>query len=134
VNDDSEGSLHHIELWVPDLKRATTEWGWILSSLGYTTYQNWPEGISWRKGSTYIVLEESPDLTGRHHQRTMPGLNHLAFTVRSRARVDALAREGPEHGWKPLFTEKYPHAGGQEHYAAYLENSDGFEIELVAAG
>lgn len=61
-------------------------------------------------------------------------MNHLAFTVRSRARVDALGIDGREHGWKPLFTEKYPHAGGQEHYAAYLENSDGFDIELVAAG
>lgn len=25
-----------------------------------------------------------------------------------------------------------PHAGGSEHYAAYLINSDGFELELVA--
>jgi hypothetical protein len=115
-------------------KKATTEWGWILSSLGYATYQSWPQGISWLKSPTYIVLEKSPDLTGRHHLRTLPGLNHLVFSVRSRARVDALAREGAEHGWKPLFTEKYPHAGGREQYAADLENSDGFEIELVAVG
>lgn len=125
--------MHHIELWVPDLKRATTEWGWILSTLGYATYQTWPHGISWLKGSTYIVLEESPDLSGRHHQRTAPGLNHLAFIVGSRLRVDALASDGAEYGWTPLFREKYPYAGGGEHYAAYLENSDGFEVELVAA-
>ena len=24
------------------------------------------------------------------------------------------------------------HAGGQDHYAAYLANTDGFEVELVA--
>jgi hypothetical protein len=133
VKDDSEGALHHIELWVPELNRATTEWGWILSTLGYVTYQSWPHGISWLKGSTYIVLEESPDLSGRLHRRTAPGLNHLAFIVGSRIRVDELARDSAEHGWTPLFTENYPHAGGREHYAAYLENSDGFEIELVAA-
>jgi hypothetical protein len=57
----------------------------------------------------------------------------LAFTVRSQLRVDALAKESAGHGWTPLFPEKYLHAGGREHYAAYLENSDGFEIELVAA-
>ncbi|MBT2550096.1 MULTISPECIES: VOC family protein [Arthrobacter] len=133
MNNDSEGALHHIELWVPDLKRATTEWGWILSTLGYATYQSWPHGISWLKSSTYIVLEESPDLSGRQHQRTAPGLNHPAFVVRSRLRVDALAGQSAEYGWTQLSPEKYPHAGGPEHYAAYLENSDGFELELVAA-
>jgi hypothetical protein len=24
------GSLHHVELWVPDLARAEREWGWLL--------------------------------------------------------------------------------------------------------
>lgn len=133
MDDASEGELHHIELWVPDLKRATTEWGWVLSTLGYTTYQTWPNGISWAKGPTYIVLEESPDLSGRRHQRTAPGLNHLAFLVANRLRVDALVKDCAEYGWTSLFPEKYPYAGGREHYAAYLENSDGFEIELVAA-
>ncbi|WP_104060138.1 VOC family protein [Arthrobacter sp. 4R501] len=132
MNDESEGALHHIELWVPDLTRATIEWGWILSTLGYATHQTWPHGFSWLKGSTYIVLEESPDLSGRHHQRTAPGLNHLAFIVASRLRVDTLANAGAEYGWTQLFREKYPYAGGSGHYAAYLENSDGFEIELVA--
>ncbi|UZX04787.1 glyoxalase [Arthrobacter sp. CDRTa11] len=132
MNDDSEGALHHIELWVPDLKRASAEWGWILSTLGYERYQTWSHGISWLRGSTYIVLEESPDLSGRHHQRTAPGLNHLAFKAGGRTRVDALAEESVKHGWTPLFPEKYPHAGGPDHYAAYLSNSGGFEIELVA--
>ena len=133
MNDKSEGALHHVELWVPDLKRATREWGWLLSTLGYAHYQAWPDGISWTKDSTYIVLEESPDLSGRHHQRTAPGLNHLAFVVANRLRVDAMVRDSTEHGWTSLFPEGYPYAGGSEHYAAYLENSDGFEIELVAA-
>jgi hypothetical protein len=31
-----------------------------------------------------------------------------------------------------MFAERYPWAGGPEHYAGYLENSDGFEVELVA--
>lgn len=37
------------------------------------------------------------------------------------------------HGWKTLFADKYPYAGGSGHYAAYLENSDGFEVELIAS-
>ncbi|WP_192806421.1 hypothetical protein [Streptomyces sp. SS1-1] len=31
-----------------------------------------------------------------------------------------------------MFPELHPYAGGQQHYAAYLENADGFEVELVA--
>ena len=29
--------------------------------------------------------------------------------------------------------DRHPHAGGPEHYAAYLENGDGFEVDLVAS-
>jgi hypothetical protein len=132
VNDDFKGVLHHIELWVPNLNRAKNEWGWILSNLGYENYQNWGSGISWRLGPTYIVVEESPDLSSREHQRTAPGLNHLAFKAGSRESVDALAGESGHHGWSPLFVDAYPNAGGPDHYAAYLVNSDGFELELVA--
>lgn len=31
-----------------------------------------------------------------------------------------------------MFADNHPHAGGPGHYAAYLENADGFEVELVA--
>jgi hypothetical protein len=37
-----------------------------------------------------------------------------------------------QHGWRMLFADQYPYAGGTGHYAAYLENADGFEAELVA--
>ena len=31
-----------------------------------------------------------------------------------------------------MFDDMHPFAGGRNHYAAYLENEDGFEVELVA--
>jgi catechol 2,3-dioxygenase-like lactoylglutathione lyase family enzyme len=134
VTDESFGDLHHVELWVPDLARARDEWGWLLTRLGYGQFQDWPRGRSWRRGATSIVVEESPDLSGRTHHRTAPGLNHLAFRGGTPEHVDALAADGPGNGWTELFPEKYPHAGGPGHYAAYLVNSDGFEVELVATG
>jgi len=124
-------SLHHVELWVPDLERAVTEWGWLLGELGWTQYQDWPAGRSWRSGDVYVVVERSPALTGQH-DRMRAGLNHLAFHGGDRAAVDALVAAAPEHGWQPMFADRYPWAGGPEHYAAYLENSDGFEVEIVA--
>lgn len=124
--------LHHVELWVPNLPRAVREWGWLLGRLGYGPYQEWEHGRSWRRGPTYLVVEKSPALTADHHDRLRPGLNHLAFHAGSRTDVDAFAEVAPAHGWTPLFANRYPFAGGPEHYAAYLVNTDGFEVELVA--
>ena len=127
------GSLHHVELWVPDLPRAIEQWGWLLGQLGYAQFQDWPDGRSWLLGATYIVVEQSPALTASDHDRLRPGLNHLAFHAGSREHVDVLAAQGPDHGWTLLFPDSHPHAGGPDHYAAYLASSDGFEVELVAS-
>ncbi|MGF0170427.1 VOC family protein [Streptomyces sp. Marseille-Q5077] len=125
--------LHHVELWVPDLGRAVTSWGWLLERLGYEPHQDWPAGRSWRAGETYLVVEESSALRGDRHDRLRPGLNHLAFHAPGgREGLDALVEEAPRHGWSLLFPDRHPYAGGPEHYAAYLENGDGFEVELVA--
>ncbi|WP_228011078.1 VOC family protein [Nonomuraea phyllanthi] len=126
------GMLHHVELWVPDLPRAVASWQWLLESLGYTPFQEWSDGRSWRSGATYVVLEQSPALSADRHERRRPGLNHLAFHGGSRAEVDALVERAPAHGWTLMFPDRHPYAGGERHYAAYLEDRDGFEVELVA--
>ena len=126
------GGLHHVELWVPDLTRASAAWGWLLGQLGYALFQDWADGCSWRLGTTYLVVEQSHALTAGEHDRLRPGLNHLAFHAGTRQDVDRLAAEGPAHAWTLLFPDRHPHAGGPDHYAAYLANTDGFEVELVA--
>jgi catechol 2,3-dioxygenase-like lactoylglutathione lyase family enzyme len=64
--------------------------------------------------------------------RTGAGLNHVAFWAGARSDVDRIVEEAADHGWRLLFEDRHPHAGGAEHYAAYLEDADGFEVELVA--
>ena len=132
MNHAPRGSLHHVELWVPDLPRARTEWGWLLGELGYQQFQDWAHGRSWLLGGTYLVIEQSPALTASDHDRLRPGMNHLAFHAGGQASVDALTTAGPAHGWTLLFPDRHPHAGGPGHYAAYLASTDGFEVELVA--
>ncbi|HEX5542551.1 MAG TPA: VOC family protein [Micromonospora sp.] len=127
------GTLHHVEVWVPDLQRAITSWGWLLQQLGYSEFQSWPDGRSWRLGPTYIVVEQSPALGASVHDRFRSGLNHLAFHVDRVEMVDALTVQAPQYGWTLLFPERHPYAGGENHYAAYLEDADGFEVELVAS-
>ncbi|MGY2081412.1 VOC family protein [Modestobacter sp. SYSU DS0657] len=123
------GPLHHLELWVPDLARAERSWGWLLTALGAAPFQSWPHGRSWRWAEGgYLVIEQSPALTGDRHDRRAPGLNHLAFWVHD---LDALVAEAPAHGWSLLFADRHPFAGGPEHRAAYLADGDGYEVELV---
>jgi catechol 2,3-dioxygenase-like lactoylglutathione lyase family enzyme len=126
------GAIHHVELWVPNLDRAIVSWGWLLTSLGYRMFQDWPGGRSWQAGDAYIVVEQSPARTASRHDRCRPGLNHLAFHVATRTLVDELTAEALLHGWKLMFADDHPFAGGPQHYAAYIENADGFEAELVA--
>jgi hypothetical protein len=78
------------------------------------------------------VAEQFPALTGDKHDCLLPDLNHPAFHVPSRPALETLVAEAPEHGCSLLFPDRHPFAGGTEHYAAYLENTDGFEVELVA--
>lgn len=124
--------LHHVELWVADLAAAQRSWGWLLTELGWVEYQRWPAGMSWRVGGTYLVIENSPACRGDRHYRLRPGLNHLAFNAASRDQVDRLVQEGAGHGWRLMFADRHPYAGGPHHYAGYLENTEGFEVELVA--
>lgn len=130
------GGLHHVELWVPDRATAVASWGWLFDALGWTLYQEWPTGRSWRHGDgAYMVIEQSPALTsGTTHDRCAPGLNHLAFRVRASTDVDRIVGEANEHGWSLLFADRHPHAGGPDMYAAYLEDRAGFEVEIVADG
>jgi catechol 2,3-dioxygenase-like lactoylglutathione lyase family enzyme len=126
----SSGLLHHVELWVPDLTRAARSWGWLLTRLGAEPFQSWEHGRSWRHGDVYVVVEQSPALVGDRHERCSPGLNHLAFHTTDD--LDALVDEASGHGWRLLFPDRHPFAGGPDHRAAYLEDQDGFEVELVS--
>ena len=68
---------------------------------------------------TYVVVERSPAQGGHRHERRAPGLDHLAFRAGSPAELDALVAGAPEHGWRLMFADRHPFAGG-------------YEVELVA--
>lgn len=128
-------ALHHLEIWVPDLTTAMTSWGWMLRRLGWTDGEGWPNGFSWTApDDSYLVIEQSPALSATSHDRLRPGMNHLALNAASRAEVDALVAEAPANGWTLMFADRHPYAGGPQHYAAFLHDEDGYELEIVAPG
>jgi catechol 2,3-dioxygenase-like lactoylglutathione lyase family enzyme len=125
-------ALHHVELWVPDIVVARDSWGWLLGELGWTYEDLGSTSFAMHRDGTYLFVEQSPALSGDVHDRLAPGVNHLAFHAGPRDRLDAVVAAAPAHRWTLLFPDRHPHAGGPDHYAAYLEDSRGYEVELVA--
>ena len=125
--------LHHLTVWVPDLERSAPPWCWLLGELGYTLDERTLAGVLLfrRDGEPTLVLEQSADMVpGMLHSRFRPGLNHLAFTVDSASTLRDIVKRADEHGWTLLPTDGHRIAGGAD--VAYLEDQDGFEVELVA--
>lgn len=129
----TQGLIHHIELYVSDLKQTVDFWGWLLEELGYSSFQEWESGRSWKLGETYLVFVQAEDrfLDVPYH-RCRVGLNHLAFHASSRQQVDELTGKLQHKGIRILYTKKHPFAGGPEHYAVYFEDPDRMKVELVA--
>lgn len=126
--------LHHLTLWVPDLGRAAPPWGWLLCEhLAYRLDERSREGFQlYRHDSGFtLVLEQSADMVpGMLHSRFRPGLNHVAFTVASESVLAAIREGAADHGWTELPGDRHPLAARSE--VVYLEDRDGFEVELVA--
>ncbi len=129
----SKGLLHHIEIYVSDLQRTVDFWGWFLGELGYTPFQKWDSGQSWKLADTYMVFVQAEDrfLDVPYHRRRV-GLNHLAFHASSRQHVDEMTATLREKGMNILYPEKHPFAGGEHYYAVFFEDPDRIKVELVA--
>ncbi|HEY0187006.1 MAG TPA: VOC family protein [Cellulomonas sp.] len=124
--------MHHVEVWVDPGSTAVTDWAWLLGRVGFTLRQEWPEGQTWAADDAYLTLTSPVTLTDPVHERRRAGVNHLALRAGAPAEVDAVMAEASAHGWTPLYQDRYPHAGGPDHYAGWLENAAGFKAELVA--
>ena len=66
-------------------------------------------------------------LRDRDAQASLAG----AAAAYDRALLDRVRAESTAHGWHEMYADRYPHAGGEDHTALYLESSEGFEVEVV---
>ncbi len=125
--------IHHIELYVSNLKKSTEFWGWLLEELGYELFQEWESGRSWKYGETYLVFvqTEEPYLDVPYH-RKRTGLNHLAFHADSRKHVDELTEKLRGRDVTILYEDRHPFAGGEDYYAVFMEDPDRMKVEIVA--
>lgn len=127
------GSIHHLEIYVSDINKSKNFYSWLLGLLGYSLYQEWREGFSFKLNETYIVfvqVDDSFKQYGYHRKRI--GLNHLAFTVEDRVTVDGINIILEQKNINKLYDDLYPYAGGNHHYAVYFEDPDKMKIEIVS--
>lgn len=129
----ARGQIHHIEIYVSDLKRSVNFWGWFLSDLGYEVYQEWGKGISYKLDDAYLVFVQTEDrfLDASYH-RCRTGLNHLAFHAGSREEVDEMTARLKAKGMSILYPDRHPYAGGEDYYAVFFEDPDRIKVEFVA--
>ena len=128
-----KGIISHIEIYVSDLKTSTKFWSWFLAELGYTKFQEWNKGISWKKDDTYIVLVQTKEkYKDIQYHRCRTGLNHIAFYVSSRDEIDYFTKELINRGINILYKDRHPYASGKNCYAVFFEDPDRIKIELVA--
>ncbi|WP_416730226.1 VOC family protein [Fictibacillus sp. JL2B1089] len=129
----SPQGLHHIEMNVQNLRKTKVFYEWLLPELGFSLFQEWEKGFSYKMESSYLVFVQTEELYNDipfHRKRS--GLNHLAFWAKSRAQIEYLRVQLKKKNISFLYEDKFPFAGGKNHYALFFEDPDRLKIEIVA--
>ena len=126
------GSLSHIALTVSDLAGSEAAFhGPVLGWLGYEKVEA-PAGkmTLWFHAGAKLAVNLWQAKGGRH-DRTAPGLHHLAFVAPDRSDVDALHDLLTDRGIRVLDAPaEYPDYG-PGYYAVYFACPDGMKWELA---
>ena len=133
-NSKITGCIHHIEIYVSDLKKSLEFWGWVLEFLGYEAFQEWNQGKSWKLGNSYLVFVQTEEkFKDIPYHRCGTGLNHLAFHAASKEVVDEITGLLREKGVTILYEDRHPYAGGAGYYAVFFEDPDRMKVEVVVS-
>ena len=127
------GALHHVEIYVAVLEESLLFWRPFLSKLGYNEFQKWEHGVSYILADTYIVfVQAEKDHIEPGYHRKHVGLNHVAFHAASKEQVDDMTAWVRALGFRVLYEDRHPYAGGPGCYALFCEDPNRIKVELVA--
>ncbi len=129
--------LSHLDLNVADPPVSIRFWSLLLEHLEYTRHDlDDPDRCAWwvdqPDGSVFGIEVRPPrdPLVRARHERSAPGIDHLAFHVDSRAEVDAVHRllvdAGHDVADPPA---EYDYSPG--YYAVAFDDPDGIRLEVV---
>jgi catechol 2,3-dioxygenase-like lactoylglutathione lyase family enzyme len=125
--------LGHLGMNVRDLARAKTYYDVLMPLLGFEPYLVATDQFAYRpaggKPGTYLFFY--PAVEAADYSRHRPGLQHLAFRMRSRAAVHTVyetvqALDSPVIHPPQAFPQYSPH-----YYAVFWEGPESFMLEAV---
>jgi len=134
------GTPDHIDLTVGDYARSLPFYGAVLGELGFRRLSPaeaggdtpvWQLADAGAGGFSIGLFQARPEARDRRHDRTAPGLHHLAFRAEGRDDVDRFRRFLVDLGAEILDPPAdYPqYAPG--YYAVFFTDPDGLKLELV---
>ena len=88
------GPVHHAALTVTDVRRSTEFYTGVL---GFQVAAEFGPRVPLSNGSVVVALAPAPD-SGDRFDENRVGLDHLSFSVASRAELDQAVRVLDEHG------------------------------------
>jgi catechol 2,3-dioxygenase-like lactoylglutathione lyase family enzyme len=125
--------LGHLGVNVPDLAAARTYYDALMPLLAYEPFLGSDDEFSYRpadgKPGTYIFFY--PALDDGAYSRHRPGLQHLAFIVKTRAAVQRAHQWARDRGSEVVYApQEFPqyHPG---YYATFWLDPHGFMLEAV---
>ncbi len=121
--------LHHIEIYVRDLIKTREFYDFILPKLGYTIYQEWDKGFSYKSDREYIVFVQVQEkYIEFSYNRCHVGLNHLAFCSDDKSVIDEIIKELKNRKIKLLYNNDYYNS--EHNYMIFFEDPDRIKIEI----
>ncbi|MQA79076.1 MAG: extradiol dioxygenase [Streptosporangiales bacterium] len=125
--------LGHLGVNVTDLARAKAYYDGFMALVSYVPFHTGPDQLSYlpadEKPGTWVFFH--PALEASPYSRHRPGLQHLAFIVKTRAAVHEAHRWAAARGSEILHAPReFPeyHPG---YYAAFWLDPDGVMLEVV---
>jgi catechol 2,3-dioxygenase-like lactoylglutathione lyase family enzyme len=120
--------LHHLSFSVSDIHRSTAFYDLVLGVLGYRRVWTDEDAVGYgtEEGNDIFALKKRTPVVSA----PSPGF-HLAFLATSRQHVDAFHKVALEAGGMDNGAPGLRPHYGQDYYAAFIIDPDGYCIEAV---
>lgn len=124
--------IEHIAMYVNDLEATKDFFVKFFDASANTKYHNKKTGLETYflsfKDSTRLEIMTRPDLVSSEKPLMKTGYIHLAFSVGSKEKVDALTNQLEQDGYKIV---SGPRTTGDGYYESCILGPEGNQIEII---
>lgn len=128
--------IHHFEYNINDLKKSRSFYDKFLKLLGWKRFMTHKDVIGYTDGSLklFLVQVEKRFATKKFHRKQV-GLNHVAFRVSSKKKVDNFYAFLKKNKISVLYDgpKEYSAEYAKSYYAVFFEDPDRVKLEVVFA-